>query len=78
MCISSVYGHMSGLSKLQEHAATIMAHLEDANMAAMEIQGQNKTLTDISHGLATIHNELRAVDNTLTKIDNLLVILNSQ
>jgi len=69
---------MSDQDKLQEHAATIMAHLEDANMAAMEIQGHDKTLTDISHGFETIRNELQTINNILAVVDVLMTNLNSR
>lgn len=72
MCVSSVYGHMASLDKLQEHAATIMAHLEDAGLAALEIQGQDKSISDISHGFELIRNELQTIDNILFEVNNLM------
>lgn len=78
MCVSSVYGHMADHDKLQKYAATIMAHFEDANLVAMEIQGHNKSLTDISHGLEAIRIELQAIDNILSKVNVLTTNSNSQ
>ena len=66
---------MSDQDKLQEHAATIMAHLEDANMAAMEIQDHDKTLESIAHGFKTIRLELQTIDNILSGVDILLTNL---
>jgi hypothetical protein len=63
---------MSDQDKLQEYGATIMAHLEDANMASMEIQDHDKTLKDISNGFKTIRNELYTIDDILSKVDILM------
>jgi len=78
MRASSVYSHMSNQDKLQEYGATIMAHLEDANMVAFEIQCHDKPLTDIAHGFEAIRIELQAIDNILSKVDVLMANSNSQ
>lgn len=72
MCVSRMCGHMSNLDKLQNYAATIMAHLEDENMAAMGIQGQDISLTGIVHRFEAVRTKLRAIEKLLLKADVLM------